>query len=63
MLASQRYRDRAMACLLAAKKEPKPYRQELQLSLAACWLKLANQDEAVSKMIENWGNTEGGNIN
>ncbi len=63
MSASQRYRDLAMACLLAAKKESMPDRQELQLSLAACWLKLANQGEAVSKMIENWGNKNGDKVN
>jgi len=47
MHASQRYRDNAAECLLAAQKACQPYYRKLHLSLAASGLSLAHQDEAM----------------
>jgi hypothetical protein len=44
---SQRYRDRAAECLLAAQEACEPYYRKLHLSMAASWLSLARQDEAI----------------
>jgi hypothetical protein len=55
MLKSQRYRDYATDCLLSALQTSEPYYRQLNLSLAASWVELANQDEAVSKLLSSWG--------
>jgi hypothetical protein len=47
MHASQRYRYNAAECRLAAQNACQPYYRKLHLSLAASWLLLASQDEAM----------------
>jgi hypothetical protein len=46
---SQSYRDMAVDCLLAA-RNCKPHYHKLYLSLAAVWLSLAHQDEAMNDL-------------
>jgi hypothetical protein len=58
MLDSQRYRDYAAKCLFAAKEASEPYCRRLHLTLAASWIELANQDEAASKLLVNWGEVD-----
>jgi hypothetical protein len=50
MYASLRYRDKAVDCLLAARNCP-PHYHKIYLSLAAIWLSLANQDEAMNGLL------------
>ena len=57
MLKSQRYRDYATDCVLSALQASEPHCRQLHLSLAASWVELANQDEAVSKLLSSWGVT------
>jgi hypothetical protein len=47
---SQSYRDKAVECLLAAQGCSRYYR-EIHLSLAAIWLSLARQDEAMDNLL------------
>jgi hypothetical protein len=47
---SGRYRDNAAECLLAAEEACQPYYCKLHLSMAALWLSLAHQDEAVDNL-------------
>ena len=51
---SPRYRDRAAECLLAAQEACQPYYRKLRLSMAASWLSLARQDEAIDNLLANW---------
>jgi hypothetical protein len=47
---SRRYPDNAAACLLAA-QDCEPYYRKLHLSMAASWLSLARQDEAIDNLL------------
>jgi len=47
MRDSRRYRDSAAECLLNAQ----PYYRKLKLSMAAPWLSLARQDEAIDNLL------------
>jgi hypothetical protein len=51
---SQRYRDSAAECLLAAEEACQPYYRKLHLSMAASWLSLARQDEAIDNLFASW---------
>ena len=51
---SRRYRDIAAECLLAAQEACQPYYRNLQLSMAASWLSLARQDEAIDNLLASW---------
>jgi len=51
---SQRYRDSAAECLLAAEEACQPYYRRLHLSMAASWLSLARQDEAIDDLFASW---------
>jgi hypothetical protein len=55
---SRRYRDRAAECLLAAQEAYQPYYRKLRLSMAASWLSLARQDEAIDNLLANWDTTK-----
>jgi hypothetical protein len=46
---SQRYRDNAAECLLAAQKAREPHYRQLHLSMALSWLSLARHDEAMEE--------------
>jgi hypothetical protein len=50
---SQRYRDSAAECLLAAQEASQPYYRKLFISMAASWLSLAQQDE-VNFLVPRW---------
>jgi hypothetical protein len=45
---SQRYRDNAAECLLAAQEAREPHYRRLHLSMALSWLSLARHDEALA---------------
>ena len=51
---SRRYRDSAAECLLAAEEACQPYYRKLHLSMAASWLLLARQDEAIDNLFARW---------
>jgi hypothetical protein len=51
---SRRYRDSAAECLLASQKACQPYYRKLHLSIAAAWLSLARQDEAIDDLFASW---------
>jgi hypothetical protein len=51
---SRRYRDSAAECLLAAQEACHPYYRKLHLSMAASWLSLAQQDEAIDNLLASW---------
>jgi hypothetical protein len=51
---SQRYRDMAANCLLAAQGACQPHYRTLQLSMAVSWLSLARQDEAMDDLLASW---------
>jgi hypothetical protein len=46
-----RSRDNAADCLLAAQEACEPYYRQLQLSMAASWLSLARQNEAMDNLL------------
>ena len=48
---SQRYRDNAAECLLAAQEAREPHCRQLHLSMALSWLSLARQDEALDNLL------------
>jgi hypothetical protein len=50
---SQRYRDNAAECLLAAQKAREPHYRQLHLSMALSWLSLARHDEALDDPLAN----------
>ena len=54
MHASRCYRDSAAECLLAAQEACQPYHRKLHLSMAASWLSLAQQDEAIDNLLASW---------
>jgi hypothetical protein len=51
---SRRYRDSAAECLLASRDAGQPYYRNLFLSMAASWLALAHQDEAIDNRFASW---------
>ena len=51
---SQRCRDSAAECLLAAEEACQPYYRKLHLSMAASWLSLARQGEAIDNLLASW---------
>jgi hypothetical protein len=51
---SRRYRDSAAECLWAAQEACQPYYRKLHLSMAASWLSLARQDEAIDNLLASW---------
>jgi len=51
MRDSRRYRDSAAECLLNAQEAYQPYYRKLKLSIAAPWLSLARQDEAIDNLL------------
>jgi hypothetical protein len=55
MLDSERYRSHIAECLNAADAASDPYYRKLAVFTAASWLKIANQDHAVSKLLKSWG--------
>ena len=55
---SQRYRYNAADCLLAAKEARQPYYGKLRLSMAASWLSLTQQHEAMDIMLARWDTAE-----
>jgi hypothetical protein len=55
---SRRYRDSAAECLLAAQEACQPYHRKLHLSMAASWLSLARQDEAIDNLLARWDSIE-----
>ena len=48
---SQRYRDNAAECLLAAQEAREPHYRQLHLSMALSWLSLAYHDEALDDLL------------
>jgi len=52
---SQRYRDSAAECLLAAEEACQPYYRKLHLSMAISWLSLARQYEAIERLFQGTG--------
>ena len=54
----RRYRDTAAECLLASQHACQPYYRKLFLSMAASWLSLAHQDEAIDKLFASWDTDE-----
>jgi hypothetical protein len=55
---SQRYRDNAAECLLAARDSCQWDYRKLNFSMAALWLALAGQDEAVDNLRASWGRAD-----
>jgi hypothetical protein len=51
---SQRYRHNAAECLLAAQDASQPFYRKIRLSMAASWLSLARQDEAMDNLLASW---------
>jgi hypothetical protein len=51
---SGRYRHNAAECLLAAQEACQPDCRKLRLSMAASWLSLARQDEAMDNLLASW---------
>jgi hypothetical protein len=55
---ARRYRVNAAECVLAAQEARLPYYRKLRLSMAASWLSLARQDEAMDSLLANWDEAE-----
>jgi hypothetical protein len=55
---SQRYRSNALECLLASYEARQPCYGRLNFSMAAVWLALASQDEAIDNLLACWGIAE-----
>ena len=51
MRDSRWYRDSAAECLLNAQEAYQPYYPKLKLSMAASWLPLARQEEAIDNLL------------
>jgi hypothetical protein len=45
-------------CLLASQDACQPYYRNLFLSMAASWLSLAHQDEAIDNLFASWNTDE-----
>jgi hypothetical protein len=54
MYDAQRYRRYAADCLRAAFREGQPYSRGRSVSMAASWLSLAHQDEAMDELLAQW---------
>jgi hypothetical protein len=54
----QRYRSNASECLLASYEASQPCYGKLNFSMAALWLALAGQNEAIDNLLASWGITE-----
>jgi hypothetical protein len=50
MYDAQRYHGSAAECLRAAYRESQPYSRALRISMAASWLSLAHQDDAMDEL-------------
>jgi hypothetical protein len=55
---SQRYRSNASECLLASYEATQPCYGRLNVSMAALWLALAGQDQAIDDLLASWGVAE-----
>jgi hypothetical protein len=55
MYESQRYRDNAADCLLAARAAREPHYKSLNLLMAQAWLSLATEDAAMDGLLAKWG--------
>ena len=55
---SQRYRSNASECLLASYEASQPCYGRLNFSMAALWLALAGQDEAIDNLLASWNIAE-----
>jgi hypothetical protein len=55
MLDSERYRSHIAECLNAADAASDPHYRKLAVFMAASWLKIATQEDAVSKLLTSWG--------
>jgi hypothetical protein len=53
-----RYRDSAAKCLLASQEASQPYYRKLFISMAASWLSLAHEDEAIGNQFASWDTDE-----
>jgi hypothetical protein len=53
---ARRYRVNAAECVLAAQEARLPYYRKL--SMAASWLSLARQDEAMDNLLASWEEAE-----
>jgi hypothetical protein len=51
---SKRYRSNAADCLMAAEDACRPGNRGIHLSMAASWLSLARQDEAMDDLLAKW---------
>jgi hypothetical protein len=51
---SRRYRSNASECLLASYEARQPCYGKLNFSMAALWLALAGQDEAIDNLFASW---------
>ena len=58
MHGSQHYRSNASECLLASYEANQPCYGRLNFSMAALWLALAGQDEAIDDLLVRWGIAE-----
>jgi len=54
MRDSKRYRSNAADCLMAAQDACRPGNRGIHLSMAASWLSLARQDEAMDHLLASW---------
>jgi hypothetical protein len=51
---SQRYRDNAADCLLAARNAREQHYKSINLLMAQAWLLLATEDAAVDHLLAKW---------
>jgi len=51
---SKRYRSNAADCLMAAQDACRPGNRGIYLSMAASWLSLARQHEAMDHLLASW---------
>ncbi len=58
MRDSQRSRSNASECLLASYEAPQSCYGKLNFSMAALWLTLAGQDEAIDNLVASWNIAE-----
>ena len=58
MRDSQRYRNNAAECLLAAYEARQPCYGKLNFSMAALWLAFARQDDAMDNLLASWDMAE-----
>jgi hypothetical protein len=58
MLDPRRYRRYAAECLLTAREASQSCYSKLHLSMAASWLSLAQQDEAMNRLFAIWDTDE-----